>query len=155
MASMRKTLKKEMCRKIILPVRRPFSVAIEEESDKIETDHKKLAGGKIKYIYVRQRHSCLARGRYVEQLDLRTKYFPPKQLYPEMAEHFFREPRLIYSEIFTLGRLSLVAITTLSRRDSRAYDPMPKKDRARPAELYRKPNLKLAESYGINMNEWG
>jgi len=83
-----------------------------------------------------------------------TRFFPRKQLYLETSERFFREPQSVCSEIFNFLELSPATISTVNRRNSGTYDPMPESDKKWLADLFRQSNAKLGDSYGVNINDW-
>lgn len=133
---------------------RKLQVAIKEEMDRVESDHDRLARGEIDFSVAHQRYSYLARSRYVDQLDRWTKFFPRKQIYLETAERFSREPQMVCSEIFSFLNLPSAAISTRKRYNAYAYNSLSETDQKWLAQFFRQSNSRLADSYGVNINDW-
>lgn len=133
---------------------RPFREAVKTEMNRVESEHDRLARGEINYSFTHQHYSYLSRGRYVEQLDLWTKFFPRKQIYLETSERFFREPQTVCSEIFQFLDLPPATISSEKRHNSRTYDPILKTDQEWLANLFHQSNAKLADEYGVDINNW-
>jgi hypothetical protein len=133
---------------------RPFRAAIDEEAERVELEHIRLARGDIECSLIHQRYSYLARGRYIEQLDRWMQYFPREQFYIETAERFARETEKVCSEIFCFLDLPPANITQIKRYNAHRYDSMPEEDQKYLADYFRRFNMKLADSYGVDISAW-
>lgn len=133
---------------------RPFRVAAEEEMKRVESEHARLAKGEINFSIVHQRFSYVARGRYVEQLDVWTKIFPRKQIYITTSERFARETHAVSLEIFDFLGLRPFVMKETKRYNTHRYDPLSSSDAKWLADYFHPFNLRLAERYGINIYEW-
>ncbi len=133
---------------------RPFRRAVEEEMDRVEKDHDLLAQGEIDHSFAHQRYSYFARGRYADQLDLWTRFFPRKQIYLETAERFFRDPQAVCLEIFDYLNVYPWKITAARLHNKGTYPPMSREDMLWLAGLYKEQNARLAEVYGVDISDW-
>jgi hypothetical protein len=133
---------------------RIFRQAVEQEMERVEKEHLRLARSEIAYSYPHQRFSYYARGNYVEQLDLWTKFFPRHQLYLETAERFFKEPKAVCSEIYNFLGIESFKVNTEKRHNTGNYDPISKLDERWLAEIYRENNQKLSQNYGVDISDW-
>ncbi len=133
---------------------RPFRRAVEEEMDRVEKDHDLLYQGNIDHSFAHQRYSYFARGRYADQLDLWTRFFPRKQIYLETAERFFRHPQQVCAEIFGFLNVSSRKISATKKHNKGTYDPISSSDQSWLTGLFREHNLRLADKYGVNINDW-
>ncbi len=133
---------------------RPFRAAIDEETESVESEHIRLAKGDIKGSLVHQRFSYLARGRYVEQLDRWMRYFPKKKMYITTTERFARETQTVCSEIFDFLGMTPVKIHKVKRYNAHDYEPLNLSDEKWLADYFLPFNCKLADSYGVNIDEW-
>jgi hypothetical protein len=125
---------------------------VEEEMDRVDLEHGRLArGGSGSYA-----SALFLSGPWPvsEQLDLWTRFFPRKQLYIETAERFSREPQIVCSGIFNFLELSPFVVSAAIRHHTSTYDPMSESDQIWLADLFRGSNSKLADSYGVNIDEW-
>ncbi|MCF8111446.1 MAG: sulfotransferase domain-containing protein [Desulfobacteraceae bacterium] len=133
---------------------RSFRQAVEEEMGDVENDHLRLARSEIDYSATHQYYSYFARGRYVEQLDLWTKFFARDQIYLETAERFFKESRGVCSEIFDFLGLKPFQTFTGRRHNPGKYNPLPEAEKRWLADLFRDSNQKLSEAYGVDISDW-
>ena len=134
---------------------RSFRQAVEEELERVETDHIRLARSEISYSAPHQRFSYYARGRYVDQIDLWMQYFRRDQLYIETAERFFREPQAICGEIFDFLNVEQILPSTTTHHNPGNYQPISKTDRVWLNGMYQESNQKIESDYGVNIGDWG
>jgi hypothetical protein len=108
----------------------PFERAIDLEDDRLAGEVERMTADPAYESFSHRHHAYLARGRYVEQLQLLTKHCGRNNLLVIDADAFFAEPQEHFARVLSFLQLPSHE-TPIQRTNARPRSPMPESVRAR------------------------
>ena len=131
-----------------------FVEALQREREMLVTEQAVLQADPIYCSTLHQHHAYLARGRYVEQLQVWQHYFPREQMLVLQSEAFYADPASSLAQVMDFLGLSPFQLGEFRKYNEMQYVEMPAEVRADLQTYFRPYNQQLYEFLGVDWT-WG
>lgn len=122
-----------------------FAEAIEADAERLRGETQKMLADETYNSLSHQHHSYVAKGIYVDQLQMWSSYFAAEQMLVMAAEELYSHPASVLTRVFEFLELPDQDIPDLSVRNPGAYRDMDAEVRSRLVEFDRPHNARLYE----------
>lgn len=129
-----------------------FEEAIRQEDKRMVGEHERILNDGAYASTAHRRHSYLARGIYVDQLDRWMRCFPPEQFLVIRSEDFYANPQAILSETLRFLGVSDYKLQGYRRYQSAEYAGMDSAVRQRLREYFAPHNQRLYKFLGTELS---
>jgi len=131
----------------------PFRAALEQESERMHGQHDLLLAGERSASH--RHHSYLARGRYIEHLEMVEEHIDRSQIHLVVSEELFVNPEATLNELWKFLQLPARRVEAIPRLKATAPSDLPSADAAWLADYYAPYNTRLVEWLGRDIDWHG
>lgn len=129
----------------------PFETALQRERELLDAEQSALQSNPTYYSTMHQNHAYLARGRYVEQLQVWQQYFPREQMMVLQSEAFYSDPAATVAKVVDFLGLPPFRLGEFRKYNEMQYAAMPAALRAALQDYFQPYNRQLYAFLGV---EW-
>lgn len=129
----------------------PFEEAIEREPERMDGELERMKADPSYYSFSHQHHTYLARGLYVEQLQVWHSLFPREQMLILKSEDFFSDTDDVFKQVLRFLGLPGWSLPSYARHNARRYAGLNEQTRRRLAAYFTEPNRRLYEYLGVDL----
>jgi hypothetical protein len=127
-----------------------FEEALEAEPERLAGERERMIQDPTYNSFEHQHHSYLARGRYLEQIQVWRALFPADRMLIITMEEFFSNPEPGFERVLRFLDLPAWRPERFERYNARRYSQMDPATRARLVDHFAEPNRELARFLGID-----
>jgi hypothetical protein len=129
-----------------------FEEAIDKEEQRLQGEVNKLVENERYRSFNHQHFSYLARGIYLDQIQMWREYFKPESMLILSSEKFYADPAKVIQQVTDLLGLSGWSLSDSKKYNSSPYPDMDARTRQRLVEFYRTYNKKLFEYLNMDLS---
>jgi hypothetical protein len=127
-----------------------FDEALHRERKILNIEQETLEADPAYHSALHQNHAYLARGRYVEQLQVWRRHFPREQLLVLQSEAFYSDPTAVVARVVSFLGLPPFRLGELTKYNEIQYPDMSAEVRADLQNYFRPYNQQLYEFLGVD-----
>lgn len=125
--------------------------ALQAEPGRLAGQRERILSDPSYYSFDHQHHSYLARGRYLEQIDVWHRFFPREQMLVIRSEDFFSATATTYGNVLEFLALPPWDLPRFEAHNAGHYSDMNPETRRWLTDYFAEPNRELASYLGIDL----